>query len=143
MQESLNNILTKAEINKIQRHFWNGLRFQKKGYRKEAVIEYDEALWVYPLIVEPLYNRALIFYHMRRYTEAISDLNMAVRVDHQHYESYNLLGCCLFMMGKKDDARNYWWDAMNIHSRYELGAKNIKLYWKDKGMVSPEGYDAD
>jgi len=93
-----------------------GMLYRLDGLYDEAIAAYDHLLRQNPQdLVIVAYNKARILTHMRRYDEAVAELERARAVEPDHPMVRTFLAVALFNQGRVDEAQGLVEDVLRQH----------------------------
>jgi len=70
--------------------FFEGLEESKAGNDKKAIVLYTKSIELEPGMAISRYNRAISYYNLKNYNEALDDLDKAITINPKHAKSYLL-----------------------------------------------------
>ncbi|MBP9187356.1 MAG: tetratricopeptide repeat protein [Bacteroidia bacterium] len=100
--------------------FAAGVYFQQKGDYKKAVTMYQQALKADEKFYRAYYNSALINVDIRRFSDAISNLNAVIRIEPGFVDAYYMRGLCYELEKNWEDARINYQYALELEPEHAL-----------------------
>ncbi len=97
-----------------------GVYFQKKGDYKKAVTMYQQALKADEKFYQAYYNSALINVDIRRFGDAIANLNSVIRIEPGFVDAYYMRGLCYELEKNWEDARVNYQYALELEPEHPL-----------------------
>jgi len=80
------------------------------------------------------YNRGLELMSENRISESMEGFKKAMKFGVSSSDCYNLLGLCLFSLGRFDEADCFWKKSIKINDAADNPAQSYIAYTKDKGF---------
>ncbi|HPE47299.1 MAG TPA: tetratricopeptide repeat protein [Hyphomonas sp.] len=131
MFEKLKNAPSEAEANDIAQDIWaswlesgsptvdmimqRGVDAQKVGMLDVARTFYDRAILIKPDYAEAWNRRATIFMQQENFTEALRDLNEALKLEPRHFGAWSQLAMLFEAMDAPDQALDAWREALAVY----------------------------
>jgi tetratricopeptide (TPR) repeat protein len=84
--------------------YTRGVDLQKEGKYDEAIVQYDQAIQVYPRYPEVHYNRGLAYRHKSDLERSIVDYTQAIELDPSFIGAYANRGYAFYKMGDLESA---------------------------------------
>lgn len=101
----------------LDAHVRLGVTYLGEGMHHEALAHLNIAVSLSPASFKALYQRGKVRMAMQHYTEAINDLDHAVRIKEDHPQAHKLLGDCYSLIGEEEKAAIYWALAEELQKR--------------------------
>jgi tetratricopeptide (TPR) repeat protein len=79
----------------------------------------------YPQLSGPDYQRARIYYSQANYEEALKAVDESIKNNPRNYYSLNLKGIVLREMGKFEEAKQVYFEAINVYPPYPNSHLNL------------------
>ena len=105
----------------------NGLTALHKNECATAVDLFTKAIAAKPTFDKAISNRAIAYTHLKKHTEAVIDINQAIKLNSQNPETYFNKGLIYFDMNIKDSANVALCNYLRLHLRYLLNSYQNKL----------------
>lgn len=86
---------------------------------------YDRVLVIQPDFAEAWNRRASLFLARQNYSEALRDVNEALRLEPRHFGAWGGLGAVMESLGSKDEALAAYEKALEIYPLYPSAKKGI------------------
>lgn len=132
------NTLVTAEGEEANVAYNNGVALCNEGNFNEAIAEFNKSLSINPEMAQAYYGRGTCKVQLKRYSEAITDLNEYTKRKEDNYATY-LIGYCYFHNSDMENATKSFQDAIeqgcNIADLfYHLGVINFNAADYDKAI---------
>ncbi|PMB20110.1 tetratricopeptide repeat protein [Fischerella thermalis] len=107
----------------------------EKGQYHAAIINYNQALQLYPYDADTYYKRGLANYQLGNYERAIADYTQAITINPNYIKAYNKSGLARYHLGDYAGAIADYTQAIIINPNDVVAYKNradIRYYLGDK-----------
>ncbi|HVM60213.1 MAG TPA: tetratricopeptide repeat protein [Verrucomicrobiae bacterium] len=128
------NLLVSAERSAEERNTF-GLALQKEGRVKEALRQYQEALWLKPDFAEARHNLGAAYQGMNQRQKAIEEFEQALRMKPDFAESHRELGVCLMDEGRLQEAIGHYEQAIRLKPDWARAHYNLAVALKRTGRI--------
>ena len=113
-----------------------GFYLRLSGRTQEAIVEFEQALRIYPDYAVVHNNLGLALAQMGRLDDAIGHYEQAVRIKPRYAEAYNNLGTALGQEGMLQEATVQFEQALRIAPEYALAHYNLGIALEQAGRVT-------
>lgn len=120
-------------------YYKNGMRLYRRAKMKEAVVELDQAIKLYPNCGEFYFRRGDCFLELDKLNDAYADFTKAIQLEPKRYQAYKRRARLNYERGKLDDALKDYTNAEKVSPNLIERAEIIKL--KAKMHSSMKRYD--
>lgn len=90
----------KEIVRKANEHYKRAYALGDQGKREEAIVEYGEAINLFPLLYEAIDNRAFTYMELGKIREALGDFNESLRVNPDGMSAFFSKAECLMKLGE-------------------------------------------
>ena len=148
MFEELKTAPTEEEANDVALDIWaswmesgshaadlimeRAVQAQAMGDLDHARALYDRVIAIQPEYAEAWNRRATVFLAQQNYSEAMRDVNEALRLEPRHFGAWGGLGSVLENLGAKDEALNAYQKALEIHPKFPSALRGIARITREK-----------
>lgn len=101
------------------------VRAQAFGDLEHARAMYDRVIAIQPNYAEAWNRRATVFLAQENYSEALRDVNEALRLEPRHFGAWGGLGAVLEGLGSKDEAISAYEKALEIYPLFPSAKRGI------------------
>ncbi len=112
-----------------------GIVLSHKGKAEKAIVEFREALSIYPGYLGARKNLGTTLRSLGRYEEAINEYREVLRVNPNEITAYINLGVALSQIGKNDEAVREFRNAIRIKPDYAKAYNNLGTVLLNLGKV--------
>jgi tetratricopeptide (TPR) repeat protein len=103
-------------------HVESGKAYEECGMFSDAVQEYRRALSLYDKMSDVRLRLSKLYMKLSHYDKAIRELELLIKIDHNHCESHTLLGLLYYRLQKNDLAREHW-NQVQLIDPYDVASK--------------------
>ena len=141
MFDELQSAPTEEEANDIALDIWaswmqsgsdaadlimeRAVQAQAFGDLDHARALYDRVIAIQPDYAEAWNRRATVFLAQENYSEALRDVNEALRLEPRHFGAWGGLGAVLERLGSKDEAVSAYEKALEIYPLFPSAKRGI------------------
>ncbi|MEL6830908.1 MAG: tetratricopeptide repeat protein [Pseudomonadota bacterium] len=104
---------------------------QANGDRVLARSLYDRVIAIQPDYAEAWNRRATLFLEDENYTEALRDVNEALRLEPRHFGAWAGLGAVLESLGAEDEAIEAYHEALKIYPLFPAARRALTRLQQD------------
>lgn len=101
-------------------YYIKGYYLTRTNKKQESIAYFDKSIQSGYTFVEAYREKALAFYDLKKYKEALDVLGKAITVKNNYDEAYYYSGLCLEQMNNKQLAAEYYQNALIYNPNYEL-----------------------
>lgn len=101
------------------------VRAQAFGDYEHAQAMYDRVIAIQPDYAEAWNRRATVFLAQENYSEALRDVNEALRLEPRHFGAWGGLGAVLEGLGSEDEALAAYQKALEIYPLFPSAKRGI------------------
>ena len=141
--------------NNSMAHYVFGLALEQQGKLDEAVLQYNEALYIKPEFARAHNVLGAAFLRDGKLKKAIYHFNEAVNINPNYAKAHNNLAIALLTKGKFEEAVFHYKKALKINPKDEYTRKNLANFLSNQGridealehynkalVINPEDWDA-
>ena len=141
--------------NNSMAHYVFGLALEQQGKLDEAVLQYNEALYIKPEFARAHNVLGAAFLRNGKLKKAIYHFNEAVNINPNYAKAHNNLAIALLTKGKFEEAVFHYKKALKINPKDEYTRKNLANFLSNQGridealehynkalVINPEDWDA-
>ncbi len=121
--------------NNSMAHYVFGLALEQQGKLDEAVLQYNEALYIKPEFARAHNVLGAAFLRDGKLREAIYHFNEAVDIDSDYAKAHNNLAIALLTKGKFEEAVFHYKEALKINPKDEYARKNLANFLSNQGRI--------
>ncbi|MEQ3747007.1 MAG: tetratricopeptide repeat protein [Henriciella sp.] len=105
---------------------------QAMGDLDHARSLYDRVIAIQPEYAEARNRRATIFLAEQNYSEALRDVNEALRLEPRHFGAWGGLGSVLESLGSKDEALEAYQQALEIYPQFSSAKRGVARIQRER-----------
>ncbi|MEM8617254.1 MAG: tetratricopeptide repeat protein [Pseudomonadota bacterium] len=98
---------------------------QAAGELDYARALYDRVIAIQPTYAEAWNRRATVFLAQQNYSEALRDVNEALRLEPRHFGAWGGLGAVLESLGAEDEALQAYQEALTLYPHFPSAKKAV------------------
>ena len=148
MFDELKNAPTEEEANDIALDIWaswmksgsdaadlimeRAVQAQAFGDLDHARALYDRVIAIQPTYAEAWNRRATVFLAQENYSEALRDVNEALRLEPRHFGAWGGLGAVLERLGSEDEAISAYENALEIYPLFPSAKRGISRIRRER-----------
>ena len=102
-----------------------GVRAQAMGDYEHGRALYDRVIAIQPGYAEAWNRRATVFLAQENYSEALRDVNEALRLEPRHFGAWGGLGAVLENLGSTDEALAAYQKALEIYPLFPSAKRGV------------------
>jgi tetratricopeptide (TPR) repeat protein len=110
-------------------YFYRGVAYSRKNHYDEAIEDYNKAIEIKPNLASAYNNRGYVYINLENLQFAEKDFKKALELDassDRRLGSYIGLAIVYFRQGKKEEAKNYYQEAIKINSLCKGGGEALE-----------------
>ena len=111
----------------------DGIKYQSKGYLKEALLKYEEVLRIDKQNFDALHLTGIILYQLKKYDNALYFIEKAIELK-KIAEIYCNKGMILKAMSRLDEALTCYNEALRLKNNY------IEAYYNKANLLKERGF---
>ena len=112
-------------VHYVEAHYWLGSELERSGRMPEAIVQYEQALWLMPDYAEAHNNLGVTLEKAGKASEAIAQYEQALRIKPDFADAHNNLGIVLFKLGKVHEAVEEFEQALCINPDMAKAHNNL------------------
>ncbi len=97
-----------------EKYHIKGVEFQEKGVYSRAMDYYNVALEKNPMLLKARYNRAVVFFELKNYTQSLLDIQQLMEAEPNDPELYSLMGLIQAKLNNPHEALHFIDQAINL-----------------------------
>jgi tetratricopeptide (TPR) repeat protein len=105
--------------------FIKGIYYSNTGQDPKAVIQFDSCIRRDWKFTEAYIEKGIIFFHQKKYNDALGVFQMATTVSNTYPDAYYWLGRCYEVTGKKEEAVIYYQQALALDKDFSEARDRI------------------
>ena len=106
--------------------FLKGVYYSNVKDYPKAIALFDECTRIDWKFIEPYLEKGMIMYEQRNYDEAIKTFQYAIKISYTNADAYYWTARCYEAIGKKDEALDYYYQAVTFDRDFREAKEAIK-----------------
>ncbi len=106
--------------------FLKGVYYSNIEDYPKAIALFEECIHIDWKFIEPYLEKGMIFYRQKNYDEALKEFQYASKISYTNADSYYWTGRCYEAIGKKEEALDYYTQAVQFDRNFTEAKEAIK-----------------